>query len=166
MKVGIITDTHDHMINIKKSVEIFKAEQIDVMIHAGDFIAPFSLIPFKDLNVPIHAVFGNNDGEKDGLLARANDIGFQIHSSFYRFELEGKIFLVHHYPIAKEDVIEQFSDCDYIITGHTHKKHIEMVEECETLLINPGEACGYVEDQNLLGLLDPDSGEYKSIEIK
>ena len=164
MKIGIISDTHDHLPNIRRAVEIFNVEKIDALIHAGDFIAPFSLLPFRDLNLPIFAVYGNNDGERVGLQARAKKIGFEIHDRFYQFDLGGAHFMIDHYPLEAEAALKDFGNCDYIITGHTHKQKIEKLEE-GPLMINPGEACGYVEGQNLIGVLQLGRGDYRSIEI-
>lgn len=166
MRVGIISDTHDHMPNIRKAVDILKAEQVDAVIHGGDFIAPFSLIPFTDFDVPIHAVFGNNDGERKGLQAKAKEIGFEIQDRFYRFEIDGVKFMVDHYPISREEALERFKDCDVIVTGHTHEAVIEKIEPAGILMINPGEACGYLEGKALMGILDLEAMDYRTVEIK
>ena len=42
MKVGIVSDTHDNMVKIKDMVDILNSREVDLMLHAGDFIAPFS----------------------------------------------------------------------------------------------------------------------------
>ena len=41
MKVGIMSDSHDHLINIRKAVEIFNEAGVGFILHAGDFVAPF-----------------------------------------------------------------------------------------------------------------------------
>ena len=71
MKIGIIADTHDNLIKIRRAVEIFNSHSVDFVIHCGDFIAPFALNPFDDLRCEWVGVFGNNDGEKKGLLAKS-----------------------------------------------------------------------------------------------
>ena len=42
MKIGMMADTHDNLNNIKKAVEIFNQEKIDLLLHAGDFVSPFT----------------------------------------------------------------------------------------------------------------------------
>ena len=165
MKVGIISDTHDHLPNIGKAIKIFQAEKIDALIHAGDFIAPFALAPFKALDVPKYFVFGNNDGERAGLQARAAEQGFEIQNRHYQFELGGAKFMIDHYPIELAELAAKFPDRRFVITGHTHRFKIETIAATGGLSINPGEACGYVERQNLLGLLELPAGEYRSVEI-
>ncbi|MBN1517525.1 metallophosphoesterase [Candidatus Sumerlaeota bacterium] len=165
MLAAIVTDTHDHLENIRKIVEIVNAEQADCLIHAGDFVAPFALISLKQLKAPVHAVFGNNDGERKGLQAKAKELGFEIHDAFHQFELDGRGFLLHHYPLAEKVIERDFADREFIITGHTHEKKIERVESTGALLINPGEACGYLTGAAEFGLLDLKSGEYQSVAL-
>jgi len=38
MKIGIITDKHDNLPNIKKAVEAFNMEKIDLLLYVGDFV--------------------------------------------------------------------------------------------------------------------------------
>jgi len=35
MKIGIISDTHDNLPQIKKAVEIFNREKVELVLHAG-----------------------------------------------------------------------------------------------------------------------------------
>jgi len=64
MKIGIISDTHDNLLQIKKAVDIFNQEKVDLVLHAGDFVSPFTALEFKNLNCSLKGVFGNNDGDK------------------------------------------------------------------------------------------------------
>ncbi len=166
MLVGIISDTHDHLLRIKQAVDVFNAEKVEAVLHAGDFVAPFSLMPLKRLKAPIRAVFGNNDGEKKGLAEKAADLGFVIHGKYYCFELGGARFLMNHWPIAPERLRREFADREYVITGHTHALKVETLEGSRTMLINPGEACGYVENRATAGLLDLATREYQTVELK
>ena len=67
MKIGIISDSHDHRDNIIKAVKYFNDENVGMVIHAGDIVSPFTEKEFKKLESKMKAVFGNNDGEKFGL---------------------------------------------------------------------------------------------------
>ena len=64
MKIGIISDTHDNLPQIRKAVKVFNREKVDLVFHAGDFVSPFTALEFKNLNSPLYGVFGNNDGDK------------------------------------------------------------------------------------------------------
>ncbi|MCX7661894.1 MAG: metallophosphoesterase family protein [Candidatus Omnitrophica bacterium] len=63
MRLGIISDTHDNLKKIDKAIKLFNRKKTDYVLHGGDFVAPFSVLRFKNLNCPWEGVFGNNDGE-------------------------------------------------------------------------------------------------------
>ena len=44
MRIGVISDTHDNLLMIKKAVEVFNRHGVGMVVHAGDFIAPFWLM--------------------------------------------------------------------------------------------------------------------------
>ncbi|MBE0515774.1 MAG: metallophosphoesterase family protein [Methanophagales archaeon] len=66
MKVGIVADTHDNLDAIRRAVEIFNDEGIELLIHAGDFVAPFTEQSFRMLNAPLVGIFGNTTRFRKG----------------------------------------------------------------------------------------------------
>ena len=66
MKIGVLSDSHDNVPMVKKAVELFNSEGVELVIHAGDFIAPFVVAAMGDLKCRVVGVFGNNDGERIG----------------------------------------------------------------------------------------------------
>ncbi len=160
MKIGIISDTHDNLANIKKFVEIFNERKVELVIHAGDFVSPFVFKLFKNLNCKMKGVFGNNDGDKLTLRKMGKDIA-EITDYVNKFEIDGKSFVVTHYQhiidsLAKDDSL------DFIIYGHTHKIDIR---EGKPMVINPGTASGYVVDKVSAVVLDTNTKEYDLIEL-
>jgi len=61
MKIGILSDTHDYLPNIRKAIEVFNREKVDTIIHCGDFVSLFVIKEFKNFN-RILTTYGNNDG--------------------------------------------------------------------------------------------------------
>ena len=59
MKIGIMSDSHDHFDNIRKSIELFKARKVDHVIHLGDFVNPGSVKLFKGIKL-----VGSSNGNK------------------------------------------------------------------------------------------------------
>jgi uncharacterized protein len=43
MKIGLISDTHNNIQNIRKAVRKFTDKHVDVVIHAGDFVNPIAV---------------------------------------------------------------------------------------------------------------------------
>lgn len=161
MKIGIISDTHDHLDNIKKAMELFKEEQISYLIHCGDFVAPFTLPLLSQLNIPFLGVFGNNDGERLLLRERAKDIGeIKVQPAF--LELEGKKIVVMH-ELALQTALAKSGEFDVVLVGHTHKA--EIIEEGRTLIINPGECCGWLTNRATIAVLDLSTMSARLIEL-
>ncbi len=149
MKIGIISDSHDHLDNIRKAMDLFKKENIGYLIHCGDFVAPFTLPLFSQLGVPFLGVFGNNDGEKLLLRERAKEFGeIKVQPAF--LEIEGKRLVIMHEP-ALQSALAKSGEFDAVFVGHTHKPEIS---EGKCLIINPGEACGWLTGKATVAILD------------
>ncbi len=159
MKIGIISDTHDNIPKIYSAVEIFKKECVDFVIHAGDIIAPFSVAPFMQMGIEWRAVFGNNDGERKGLAEKSAG---RITDQPLDLILADRRIMVVHEPGNIRD--QDYLDHDVIVYGHTHRKEIS--RRGQTLVINPGEACGYLTNMATLAILDTDSLSARFLEIK
>lgn len=149
MKIALMSDTHDNVHNIMAAMALIKAHAVDMIIHAGDFVAPFSLKKIFELkgDLPFIAVYGNNDGEKKGL---SNIAGDTIKGLSYECIYEGKkIFVTHDIDLFDKDQLVQ--KYDVIISGHTHVALIEHVRD--TVIINPGECCGIVTGNASIAIL-------------
>ena len=49
MKIGIISDSHDDVVNVNRAIDIFEQNEIKAVIHAGDIISPPIVTEFKRL---------------------------------------------------------------------------------------------------------------------
>jgi putative phosphoesterase len=148
MKIGIISDTHDHMDNIRKALKIFKENNVKAIIHAGDFVSPFTWRVFKDFDGEFYGVFGNNDGDKV-LLKKM--YGERIQPQIREFEINGKKIALMHEPQIIE-VLAQSGRFDLIVYGHMHEVDIRKINN--SLIINPGEACGWLYGKATVVVLD------------
>lgn len=63
MKIGIISDTHDNLPAVEEAVKVFNSAAVGLIIHAGDWNAPFSLAKLG-AKAKISGIFGNVDGER------------------------------------------------------------------------------------------------------
>lgn len=146
MLIGIISDSHDNISAIRKAVNIFNERKVDIVLHAGDFVAPFTAGEFGKLKMKLVGVFGNNDGDKQHLLERFKNIG-EIHPEPFELELENKrICLVH-----QVSCLDKKNNCDIIIYGHSHKVDIK---KGKPLIINPGECGGWITGESTVAILD------------
>ena len=147
--IGVMADSHDNKLGVLAAIRLFRDRQIGLLLHAGDYIAPFNAGWMSDIGVPLIGVFGNNDGERFGLKAMFADLG-DIHRAPYRFEFKGKRFLMLHEP-DEVDALAESGHYDVIIYGHTHEID---VREGKTLVINPGETGGWTTGRSTAALLD------------
>ena len=154
MRVGLMSDSHDRVPAIAEFIKQFEAAGIGLVLHAGDFSAPFALDPFENAHMSMQGVFGKNDADIEGLRARAGRaIGLELFESPHSFDIGGKrILLAHDLADIPERSIESH---EIVVYGHLHKQ--EMKERGNTLLVNPGEACGWVNGVPTAAILDLDA---------
>ncbi len=162
MKLGIIADTHDNLEAIQRAVEHFRQQGVELVLHAGDFVAPFALRAFSGLSVPLRGVFGNCDGEKISLLQTAKQLGYSLHSAPHHFELEGRKILLMHAPCELEALAA--SQCyDLIVYGHLHKPVLS--QKGKTLVLSPGEGGGWLSRKKTVAFLDLGQMQAEIVEI-
>jgi len=149
------------MTQIRKAVAFFKDAGCDLVLHAGDMVAPFAARELAALGIPVRAVFGNCDGEKQGL-EMAFEIFGEIKDAPLLFSQGGRrILLVHyHFSVATYASSGKY---EVIIYGHTHTPDIR--KEGKTLLLNPGEAGGWLTGKSTAALLNPEKLEAEIIPL-
>jgi putative phosphoesterase len=148
MLIGIIADTHDNMITLKKAVDYFNARNVHQVIHAGDFTSPFTFRVLKELRSDFTGIFGNNDGDR--LLLQKHSDG-KVHNQPHILDLDNrKIIVMHEHHII--DALAESGHYDLVIYGHTHEPEIRKVKD--TLIINPGETCGWLYGKTTVAVAD------------
>jgi hypothetical protein len=156
MKVGVMSDSHDNVPKVKRAVEFFESAGCEALLHAGDIVAPFSLVEVaKFKGGPVYAVFGNNDGERKGLAKMAD-----IVEGPRQLKLGGRNFvLTHEREKAAGDALRE---ADIVIFGHNHNKEIA---RGKTLWVNPGETGGWVTGHCTIAVVDCESLSAELVEI-
>ncbi|MBI5459476.1 metallophosphoesterase [Methanobacterium sp.] len=159
--IGIMSDSHDHLEAIRAAVEVFNQAGVKLVVHAGDLIAPFTSKEFEKLQAPLEAIFGNNDGERRGLRAAYAELCTL--EDFKELEIGGrKIAVIHGTNELLVDALRKSGKYDLVIRGHTH--HTEIVKG-QTMVINPGETCGYVSGVKTVILLDTHDLSWETVQI-
>ena len=163
--IGLISDSHDNVEAIKRAVEVFNARRVELVLHAGDYVAPFTAKFFQGLKAKLIGVYGNVDGEKEILRQRyLETLGAEIRGEFAEVEARNwKIALIHgvHQPIV--EALALSGKYRAVVRGHTHKA--ETLRLGETLIVNPGEACGYLTGRRTIAFLDLERLEVEFVEI-
>lgn len=163
MKVGLLSDTHDRLPAITSLVEYMQGRGVNLVLHTGDFCAPFSLKPFVDSNMPMIGVFGRNDGDREGLRAFAQQgMGIELFEGPHSLELGGKrILMVNDINDVNQRSIEGHQ---IVLHGFTHRE--EMKERGETLIVNPGEGCGWLHGEPSGAILDLETRDVQFFKLK
>ncbi|MEM1574890.1 MAG: metallophosphoesterase [Nitrososphaerota archaeon] len=165
MLIGIISDTHDNLIKIREAVSKLNEMNVELVLHAGDFVSPFTIKEFQNLKSRMITVFGNNDGDKNLLTQKLIQINALVNNFFAVLDIDGlKIFLTHGDDIKAIDNIIKINLFDLLIRGHTHKKEVK--KEGKTLIINPGEVCGYLSGESTIAIFNTISKEAKIISLE
>ena len=147
MKIGIMSDSHDNLNAISKAVKLFNEEKVELVLHAGDFVAPFTLMMLKELHCKLIGVFGNNDGDK--LMLKKMSDG-NIFNSPHTINLGDKnVIISHELPL---DALIKSQSYDLIVYGHTHNVDTRIINR--TMVINPGECGGWLSGNQTVAIID------------
>jgi putative phosphoesterase len=160
MFIGILSDTHENEPAIQAALALLGRYPLEFIVHCGDIISPPVLENFQGFKVRF--VFGNNDGEEEGLRAKVTQLGLGSIDEELTFSELGKTFHVYHGTSARH--LQKLIDSqryDYILTGHTHVVRDETIGR--TRVINPGAL--FRAPRYTCAVLDIASGRLEILEI-
>ena len=162
MRIGVLADTHDRVPAVEEFLREFAQRGVTLVLHAGDYCAPFSLRPIEEASMSLAGVFGKNDGDTQGLLAKATaGFGAELYEGPHSFELsEQRILVVHDIGDVQPRSIEGHS---IVVHGFTHQQ--EMKSRGDTLIVNPGESCGWVYGTPKAAILDLDAKKVEFLSL-
>jgi uncharacterized protein len=143
MIVGVLSDIHDNLDNLKKAIDIFKSHGAEEVIFCGDFCSP---IParFLSSNFPgqVHCVFGNGDGDRFAIkeFAVSGSSNLVLHGEYAEVEIGSRKIAATHFPFYARALAEK-NTYDAVFYGHSHVSRVEQIGS--TLCANPGEIMGF-----------------------
>ncbi|MBF0270745.1 MAG: metallophosphoesterase family protein [Magnetococcales bacterium] len=142
MKIGLISDSHDHLEHMSRALACFRERGVTQILHAGDCVCPATILTMVGFEVG--GVFGNNDGERAGLHRAFARIGGRLEGEFLELGAPGgagRIALYHGTVARLRDSLIVGGGYRLVVTGHTHRPVNRM--EGETLVLNPGTLHGF-----------------------
>lgn len=165
MLVGLISDTHDNLPMVDRAVARLNEENVGLVLHAGDYVAGFVIPRFVELKARLIGVFGNNDGDHDLLRKRfSENKKLDLRGIFAEVKADdSRIALLHGGDVELLKSLIDKESFDVVVYGHTHVA--EVSRKGETLVVNPGEACGYLTGKPTLALLDTVKCEAKIVAL-
>jgi putative phosphoesterase len=160
MKAGILSDSHDQRNAVEDALALFRGEGVAVVLHLGDVCRPDTIAAFRGCGIPLVGVYGNNDYEREGLAAVS---GGAFHRGPHMPEIGGrKVLMAHSFDELQEEIGEG-GKYDLILFGHTHRPLTMRIGRA--LILNPGEACGFLSGKATCAVIDLDTMEANIREI-
>ncbi len=161
MIVAVMSDSHDNIWNLRSALAVIGKEGAEMIIHCGDFVAPFMLKELEKAGIPVHGVFGNNDGEQYLLtkLSLTTLSNITLHGLVGQVDINGFNIGFTHQQIVAEGLAAG-GNYQMVCFGHSHKYLLK--EEGRTIMLNPGEIMG---KDGLPGfcLIDTDTAKIKKV---
>ena len=164
MKVGIIADTHDNLPLVDKAVKKLNQEKVDIVLHAGDYVSPFTVTRLKKLNAKLIGVWGNNDGDHEYLKKRFAEIeGAELRDNFAQVTVDRlKVALLHDNGELFQSLVNS-QGYDLVVHGHTHEAQTR--KKGKTTIVNPGEACGYLSGRPTIAIFNTKTRKTRIIQL-
>jgi putative phosphoesterase len=147
MKIAIISDVHNNLVNLKKVLDFCAREDIKEIICCGDLASQETLEYFSDnFAGAIHYTFGNMDeGQLHNVIIWTSDVqnykNITLYKNFGETELDNKKIAFVHFPREARELCES-GKYDFVFYGHTHKPWEEMIGNCK--MLNPGNVAGEI----------------------
>ena len=122
MRIGVVSDTHNNLKNVRRIVELFNAAAVDRVIHTGDITQAKTIEVFAQLEVPMSGVFGNNDQERPSLEAAIERFGFDFYEPPFEVVWDDREIIVVHDPLEFNG---HLAGQAIALHGHTHRYRCE-----------------------------------------
>lgn len=163
MKIGIVSDTHDHLRNLEAALEILRVEQVTRILHCGDVCGPDVIHALAGFDVWITQ--GNMDRSLELAQTARETMGSSRMAWLQRLTLDG-------YPVAmihgdNNQVLGNLitsGQYAYVFHGHTHRRRDQKIGR--TRVINPGALGGTRRQARSFCVLDLTTGEVRFVELK
>jgi uncharacterized protein len=140
MKIGILSDTHNHLRETRQAIELLLAHGARHLVHGGDVGEEvFELLSavFLEHGIRAHVAIGNCDRGHGGEDAFAPQPAGIERSVSPEFMLAGKRCIVLHGDNATRlEAVSTSGEFDYVFTGHTHSPADRRMGK--TRVLNPG----------------------------
>jgi len=163
MRVGLMADSHDRVPAVAELLRQMQEAGVSMVLHAGDFVSPLVLKPFEERHITLVGVFGRNDGDHQGLLSRAQaGLGLEIFESPHSFDVSGhQILVVHDLADVQKRSVKNHS---IVVHGFAHQQSLKSTGD--TVIVNPGETCGWLHGTPSAAILDLDNKKVEFLSLQ
>ena len=163
MKIAVVSDSHDRVELIERAFQRINQMGIDHVIHLGDVVSPFTAQwVARAYHGKLTIIFGNNDGDKFGLIEKYGALGAEFHHPPVALRLGDIRVAAMHEPMFL-DFLAATGQFQVVLWGHTHRAEIRHEEG--VLLVNPGELCGYLTGRASFAVVDLEGPSAELVEL-
>ena len=163
MKIGVLSDTHNNIKNLRIALNVFQEEGIDTIIHCGD-LTGVEIARAMD-GFRVICILGNGDIASGEIRATIlsqhpeNHVGMD-----YTGRIGGvRIAATHGHLPGRVEELARSGEYDYVFKGHSHQQEDERFGF--TRLINPGALGGLHRQDRQVCIVDLDSAKVVFIRI-
>ncbi len=164
MKIGILSDTHNHADNTRAALDTLREHGVAHLVHCGDITTPDMILLFGGWRVTF--VLGNMDSGWVELGEAALAIGATRPRLSHELEIEGQVIGVTHGAdrglLLRMTMSGRYA---YLCRGHTHLRQDEYNSAYGVRLINPGALGGSKPQTRSVAVLDLPGGNLTFIEF-
>ncbi|MDW8065637.1 MAG: YfcE family phosphodiesterase [Anaerolineae bacterium] len=163
MRIGILGDTHDHIENTRRALEILRCERVERLFHCGDVTSSEVVSLFDGWDVLF--VRGNMD-RLDVLEPAVIALGRQpfLVDELVTTVAGRRIVILHGDNTERLQQVIASGDFDYVFHGHTHRRRDERIGR--TRVINPGALGGIQRESRSFCILDLATDELRFVEVE
>jgi len=166
MKIAVISDIHENFHNLILALESIAEHKVDCILCLGDLINAGIAKVLAIQSIPVHMIWGNNDGEKVDIVNTAykENSNLTVALNVYDFlEIDNrKIFITHYDDLAIP--MAESKNYDAVFYGHNHLSDIKKIGDA--LVVNPGELSAQKTGKASYALYDTDTNTVDIIELE
>ena len=164
MRIGILSDTHNHIENTFWALELFRRLGVRRLIHCGDISTPAIVELFEGFHTTF--VFGNQDHHHADMMLAAKKLNSQAMMGYhYTANIDGVRVAACHGDITETlDEFIRSGQYQYVFFGHTHLHSDKVIGN--TRLINPGALGGRESEPRSIAVLELVTGKVEFITLE
>ena len=166
MKIGILSDSHNHVGNLRRALDLFRAEGISTLIHCGDMTSPETAAHLAGFQLIY--VLGNSDGSAEALHNTIADLhpGNIFEREAFTGTLGGvRLAATHGHLPGKVDSLVRSGRYSFVFHGHTHRQRNETAGWRKTRICNPGALGGSRYEPRSICILDLATREVRFLTV-
>lgn len=166
MKIAIISDIHENFHNIVLFLKQVKVYNIKKIIFLGDFINNGIAKILASSDVPVFAIWGNNDWDRVAITktSLSKNSNMTVWFDTYDFlNIDNRKIFITHYPLLAKPMAMSW-EFDAVFYWHDHKKNLDKINDCT--IVNPWEISAHKTGKSSFAIYDTNLNKAEIIEIE